>query len=108
MKNFLASLKSPALISFLLMLPFILLEWVNRRNLDEGFPFLLFGLLWLLPLAFLLILTPIIRNIGAGKGLMAKPFSLLFGVVALIFITLIWGGLVMDQLPCFLGVPNCD
>ena len=108
MKNLLASLKSPALVSFLLVLPFMLLEWVNRRNLNEGFPFPLFGILWLLPLGFLLILTPIVRKVRAGKNLMAKPISLLFGLAALIFIALIWGSLVMDQLPCFLGAANCD
>ena len=32
MKNLLPQLKTPALISFLLVLPFTLLEWVNRRD----------------------------------------------------------------------------
>jgi hypothetical protein len=27
---------------------------------------------------------------------------------ALIFIAWLWGSAILDQLPCFLGVPACD
>lgn len=46
----------PAVIGFLLVLPFIILELLNADNV----------------------------------------------------IAVFWSGLVLDQMPCFLGVPNCD
>ena len=108
MKNILINLRSPALASFLLVLPFVILELVNRRNFHEGFPLILFGLMWLLPVAFLLILVTLVRSARAGQGLLAKPLNLLIRVAALALIALMWGGLLADQLRCFLGVPNCD
>jgi hypothetical protein len=53
---------SPALISFLLILPFMIMEIVNRRNFDEEFPFMLFSVLWLNLFAVSIILLPIVRG----------------------------------------------
>ena len=108
MKNMLTNLRLPAIISFFLMLPFLILELVNRRNFNEGFPVPLFGFLWVLPILFILTLTPIVQTIRAGNNVMAKPISLVLRVALLLFIAWFWGNIVMDQMPCFLGVPNCD
>ncbi|RPJ28108.1 MAG: hypothetical protein EHM33_05595 [Chloroflexi bacterium] len=108
MKNILTNLGSPALISLLLVIPFMILEVVSTRNLNAIFNVPLFGILWFLPTAFLLILMPMVRNVQAGNSLMARPISLLVSMVFLIFIAFMWGGIVLDQLPCFLGIPNCD
>lgn len=103
MQNTLSTIKAPALISLLLTLPFILLELVNRRTFNEGFPFPLFGILWLLPTVFILILIPAIKNFRAGNKLI---FSLQTGL--LLIIAFLWLAIIQDQLPCFLGIPNCD
>ena len=108
MQILITNLKSSALISHLLVFPFMILELINRRNFNEGFPFPLFGFLWVLPVLFILTLTPIIQTFRTGKGLMEKPISLLLKVALLLFIAWFWGSLVIDQMPCFLGVPNCD
>jgi len=108
MKNVLVNLRSPAIISFLLVLPFTILEVVNRRNFNEGFPIPLFIIMWVLPVVFILILMPIVRNVRAGNSPIASPVSLLLRVVFLVLIAWIWLGTVIDQMPCFLGVPNCD
>lgn len=108
MKNTVTSLKSPALISFLVVLPFMILEVVNRRNFNEGFPIPLFVIMWLLPVLFILTGMPIVRNVRAGTSIVANPISLLIRVAFLLFIVWFWGGIVIDQMPCFLGVPNCD
>jgi len=108
MKNILATLRSPVIISLLLVAPFAVLELVNRRNFNEGFPFPLFALLWLLPLVFIVTLMPIVRNIRAGNSLLANPVLLLIRVIFLVFIAWMWFGIMIDQMPCFLGVPNCD
>lgn len=107
-KSIITDLGSAALISFLLVLPFMILEWVNHRNLHESFPIALFGFLWLLPMAFIVILMPTARTVRAGNGITANPFNLLFRVAFLTLIATVWGWGVIDQLPCFMGVPNCD
>jgi len=108
MKNTLTSLRSPAIISFLIVIPFMILELVNRRNFNEGFPIPLFVIMWLLPMIFIIILTPIVQNVRAGNSLIANPINLLLRVALLVLIAWMWTGILIDQLPCFLGVPNCD
>jgi cation transport ATPase len=95
-------------ISLVFVLPFMILEWINRRSFHEGFPVALFGLMWLLTFSFILISMPIIRNLRAGNRNATNLFSLLTKVVLLTLIAGIWIRLLIDQLPCFLGVPNCD
>lgn len=116
MKNFLSRFRSAAIISSILVLPFVILEFmfniVNQSNalsLKKGLDLtLLFGLLWLLPALFMTILSPIVRNLRAGDNMMANPGSLLFRVAVLAFFALAWGGILIDQFPCFMGIPNCD
>ncbi|MGH9943449.1 MAG: hypothetical protein ACRD9R_13965 [Pyrinomonadaceae bacterium] len=109
-KNIATNLKAAALVSFILVLPFALLESLNHTINKQNAPGLLvlFGLLWLLPMAFIVILVPIARTVRAGNSVMANPVNLLFRVAFLAFIAMIWGGILIDQIPCFMGVPNCD
>ena len=102
------SIGSSALISLLFILPFIIMEVVNRRNFNEGFPIPLFIMMWILPVIFILTIMPIIRNVRAGNSLMAQLINLLLRVVVLVLVAWMWTGLLIDQMPCFLGVPNCD
>lgn len=109
MQTILTNFRFPALISFLLVLPFMILEVINRRNFNEGFPIPLFVFMWLLPMLFILTMMPIVRNLRrAGNSIIANPVILLLRVVFLAFIVWMWFGVVIDQMPCFLGVPNCD
>ena len=55
------SLGSPPLVSLILILPFMIMEVVNRRSFNEDFPFTLFFGLWLNLFAVSLILLPIVR-----------------------------------------------
>lgn len=99
-----------ALFSLLLVAPFALLElWYNPgvRNFSK-FPFMLYGVMWLLPTLFVIILAPLVRTVRAGGSLLAAPVTLLFRIVFLALIALVWAYGLYDQLPCFLGVPNCD
>jgi hypothetical protein len=73
LKNIFTNLKSPAIISFVLVLPFMIFELVNRRNFNEDFPFMLFFGLWLNLFAISLILLPILRAMRTGKHDMANP-----------------------------------
>jgi hypothetical protein len=67
------TLGSSALIGFLLILPLMIMEVVNRRNFNEDFPFMLFFILWLNLFVISLILLPIVRGRWIGPHAMAKP-----------------------------------
>ncbi|MCA1601141.1 MAG: hypothetical protein LC776_05710 [Acidobacteria bacterium] len=110
MKTFTKNLGLAAIVSFILVLPFAILEVLNNTITRQNAPglILLFGVLWLLPTAFIVILTPLVRTVRAGNSIWANPVKLLFKVGCLALIATIWGWGFIDQLPCFLGVPNCD
>jgi len=62
-----------------------------------------------LSLAGFLINLKLIRRVSlGGKGILAIPINLL--VMVLIFFFILWfiGGIIVDQYPCWIGVPNCD
>jgi hypothetical protein len=108
MKNTFTNFRSPALIGLLFVIPFMVMEAVNTQNINAIFNIPLFGIMWLLPVLFILIGMPIVRNVRAGNSILANPVLLLIRVVFLILIAWFWAGLLIDQMPCFLGVPNCD
>ncbi|HEX6371040.1 MAG TPA: hypothetical protein VF006_19135 [Longimicrobium sp.] len=108
MKAITKDLSTAALGSVLLVLPFAILEAVNTtltRQNARGFT-VLFGFLWLLAAVFLVVLMPVMRSVRAGNA--ANPLRLLLGVAVLLVVAWVWGSVVADQMPCFLGVPNCD
>jgi hypothetical protein len=110
MNNVLAAIRLPMIISSILLLPFMALELINRQafRAREGLPVILFFVLWLLPAAFILISVPTLRNVRSVSRSGTYLISVLLGVAALIFIAWLWGSTILDQMPCFLGVPNCD
>jgi hypothetical protein len=73
MQTILKPLGSSALISLLLILPFMIMEVVNRRNFHEDFPFMLFFVLWLNLFAISLILLPIVRGRRTGHHETVNP-----------------------------------
>ena len=106
--DLLKSLGASVLLSATLVVPFIILQWVNRRTLQEAFPVVLFLFMSLHSLFIVFLLRPVLRHIRAERSLRALKFghwvSLLLGA----FLIYVYVGVVIDQLPCFLGVPNCD
>lgn len=99
-------LGTAAVASAATVLPFGILESMNRRGLPDAFPVALFVFLWLLPFSFALLLMPVVRALAARRR---NPGArVLVGAVLLIFIGWLWVSITVDQLPCFLGVPNCD
>lgn len=62
-----------ALIGFLLIIPLMIMEIVNRRNFQEDFPFFLFFIMWLNLFAISLILLPIVQGRRAGNLDMPNP-----------------------------------
>jgi hypothetical protein len=72
-KHALKNIKLAALISLVLILPFMIMEVVNRRNFDEDFPLALFFGIWFILLAMNLILMPIVQGRWVGNPDMANP-----------------------------------
>ena len=102
------TLITAALISGALVAPFVVLElWYGSHNYSS-FPYPLFAMLWLLPAAFIITIAPLVRTVRTGGSVLAQPVTLMVRIGFLALVALFWIGLVKDQLPCFLGVPNCD
>ena len=50
----------------------------------------------------------VLRAHRAGRGWTARPYHLALAVGLLLVVLAGVGGLVVDQYPCWQGVPNCD
>jgi len=108
MTYFLHRLKISAILGFLIILPFIFMEVVNRWQYHEGFPVKLFIVLWLEPAALIMILMPVLQSIKNKESIFANPLILMIRIIFMTFIAIAWINVIIDQMPCFLGVPNCD
>ncbi len=104
LKSFVTAL----LVSSTLVAPFIVLQWVNRRAPHEGFPFVLFIFMSLHSLAIVLLLTPALRRLRSEGEFRALKLGHWAGFVLAAILVFAYVDVVIDQLPCFLGVPNCD
>lgn len=121
MKHIFTNLRSPAITSLLLALPFAVLELVNRRNFNEDFPFMLFFVLWLNMFAISLILLPIVQAKWTSNHDMANPIptqkntlitnprsALMIGIVLILFIVILsfLASLGWEPLDRLLNGPN--
>ncbi|MBA4420603.1 MAG: hypothetical protein C0391_05600 [Anaerolinea sp.] len=116
-----------AVISIILCMPFIILFSLLVLHIEPDFgplqPYLAnsypdeptvfgsviaLGTVLLVLIAFLLYLILIVRTRRAGGGLKAHPVSLILAVITLSAILFISGAIVVDQFPCWIGVPNGD
>jgi drug/metabolite transporter (DMT)-like permease len=98
-----------ALVSGVLMvLPFLVLQLVNRWTLDEGFPVFLFVFLWGLSTIIAFTLIPIVWQFRVRAPRSARPWGFAIRLALLVIVAGLWLQAVADQMPCFLGVPNCD
>lgn len=52
--------------------------------------------------------APVMHTLRSGGSLFAHPFNLLIVTVILFIFGSFVLGLMMDQFPCWIGVPNCD
>ena len=64
---------------------------------------------WLLSVvAFIVNLLPVVRDARAGRPVTTHPVNLALAVVILMFVGAFVVSFVVDQYPCWIGVPNCD
>ncbi len=99
---------APLLISATLVAPFIVLQWVNRRTFHEDFPFVLFTLMSVHSLFIAFLLTPALRRLRAERSFRALKLCHWAGLLVGGVLGYVYADVVIDQFPCFLGVPNCD
>jgi hypothetical protein len=90
------------------VVPFMILEMINGQEPYSNLPIPLFAILWLLPAAFFAILMPMMRSLVAGNDTKLRPTTVVLTAAVLVIIASMWAGIVIDQMPCFLGLPNCD
>lgn len=95
-------------ISAVLVVPLFLLEWWNRREFQEEFPLLLFTFMSVHSLLIVLSAAPAVGRLRSGRSLRALRFAHWAGLAVSASLAFVYAGVVIDQLPCFLGVPNCD
>ncbi len=128
MENIMLNHKSAALIGFLLAMPLAILLLIEISGIEPLHSFLvaltteagnnprlntfgkifMVGTLLLLPLGFIISFAPVARNVRAGYGFTANPVNLLTAAALFTFISTLVTGFVIDQYPCWMGVPNCD
>ncbi len=128
MENTISNHKSEAIVGFLLAMPLAILllieisgieplhsflvtlttEAGNSPRLNDFGKIVMFSTLLLLPLGFIISLVPVARNVRAGDSFTANPVNLLVAVALFIFISTLVTGFIIDQYPCWIGVPNCD
>jgi hypothetical protein len=108
MRTIKSNLITAALGSTLLVAPLIYLELHHAAKNYASFPYVLFAVLWLAPAAFLLTAASMLRAMRGGENVLARPAVFAISLAFLVLAAFFWAGLVNDQMPCFLGVPNCD
>lgn len=69
---------------------------------------IVFGAWLLAAVAFVVNIDPIVRDARAGRSIGTHRANLLVAVVALFFVAFFVGAIIVDQYPCWIGVPNCD
>lgn len=94
--------------AILLVLPLVALQAVYGRLNYSSFPTGVFAILWLLPTFAIYLASPLVSRLRSTERSKFDPLSFALRIAALLPIAVMWIALVEDQMPCFLGVPNCD
>jgi len=101
-------LLTPILLGFLCVLPFAVMEIVNLGRIPDPFPYAIFLYLWLMFALFLICLFAIVRLAKSRVSKQERLPALLLNALVLLFTVMSIVYLLADQMPCFLGMPNCD
>ena len=99
---------TPIILGLLCVLPFVIMESVNLGRIPDPFPYTIFLYLWLMFALFLLCLFAILRLAKSRVSKKERLPAYLLNALVLIFTGISIVALSVDQMPCFLGVPNCD
>ena len=96
-----------SILSLVLCVPLAILQ--ARRGISaesaDGVV-VLFAILFALPAAAIALLLPLLRARHGRRFATLRPMLFRTGVA--LVLAAAWILIVIDQIPCFLGVPNCD
>lgn len=126
-KTILTRPRSAAIISFVICLPFAVLIPLLNLNIEPNFgplqlllnnsdphqpdivgSLIVLGTFLLVLAAFIINLNQIMRTKRAGGSAMTHPENLVLAVTTLAAVVFVLGSIIVDQYPCWIGVPNCD
>jgi hypothetical protein len=102
------SIARSAVAGLMATIPFMALQSVNTHNFWTDFPIAVFGSLWVFAAVFIGTIGAILNQARMPGKTMARKMLVVAGIVFAFAVAMIWFGFVVDQMPCFLGVPNCD
>jgi hypothetical protein len=102
------SAKIAAILSTMIIVPLALLEFNADANLDGiGVDSLVvLGFLWVIAFGVNWLLCLIYNR--SQMEILSKSVVLVLFVFLVLALTIIWLGILADQMPCFIGSPNCD
>ena len=99
---------TPILLGLLCTLPFTVMESVNLGRIPDPFPYAIFLYLWLMFALFFMSLFAILRLAKSRISRKERLPAILLNALVFFFSVMSLAYLLADQMPCFLGVPNCD
>jgi hypothetical protein len=91
-------------IGFILTVPFFILEWLTTSGFLQSFPFHLFIFMWLSSSISVFLLWSVFKDFREKRS----PLIMIIKVILLASLVLGFVELIIDQWPCFMGIPNCD
>jgi hypothetical protein len=115
--------KTSAILCFLLALPFAalfpliffgiepslgLLDPLLKAIPSRAGSLIVFALLLLMLAGFVISLLPAVQGVREGRGPLTHMVHLALASLILLFLFGFAGGVIVDQYPCWAGVPNCD
>lgn len=122
-KTLLASPTAAAITSLVLILLPLILFWlasmgwapmqrlINGPNPEQAYLpglFISYALISLIVAGGVIAGMPVVRTLRAGGSLFAHPVNVIIMGVLLALFAFGLGSLIVDQWPCFIGVPVCD
>ena len=124
MIKILANPKSKEVIVLALTVPFLAISAMQILNIEPPFAQALnqpdpdkpnfyntvipIGAFLLAIAGTLMARSSIVQTLQAQGKFFARPISLIIVVLMLLLLASSWVGFVIDQWPCFIGVPGCD
>jgi hypothetical protein len=124
MTKILANSKSAEITMLVLTLPFLAIGAMQIFNIEPPFAQAMnqpdpdkpnfyntvipMGAFLLAIVGALFARTSIVQTLQSQGRLLARPISLIIVLLMLLLLAWNWAGFVIDQWPCFLGVPGCD
>ena len=87
--------------------PLTALFTTNGYDLNVAGRLFLFGGLFLLPVAFVLNLWPLLKEEGPEGKRKLHTINLIVGAILLLLLIFTWGGLLLEEIYCLQGI-RCD